>query len=102
MGGMRMGSDPRSSVTDSIGRVHGLDNVVVADGSVFPTSGSHNPTLTIMATALRNARQWLGLSVAAAGATKPVLAVTGSDTESVLAAGAIAGAAALAVRRLKE
>jgi choline dehydrogenase-like flavoprotein len=28
--------------------------VLVADGSVFPTSGGQNPTLTIMATALRN------------------------------------------------
>jgi choline dehydrogenase-like flavoprotein len=31
--------------------------VLVADGSLFPTSGAHNPTLTIMATALRNARR---------------------------------------------
>jgi len=54
MGGMRMGHDPRSSVTNGIGLVHHLDNVLVADGSVFPTSGAHNPTLTIMATALRN------------------------------------------------
>lgn len=58
MGGMRMGSDPRTSVTDGTGRHHQLDNVYVADGSVFPTSGGHNPTLTIMATALRNARLW--------------------------------------------
>ncbi len=58
MGGMRMGTDPTTSVTDSIGRFHHLDNVVVADGSSFPTSGGHNPTLTIMATALRNARRW--------------------------------------------
>jgi choline dehydrogenase-like flavoprotein len=54
MGGMRMGSDPRTSVTGSHGLVHHLDNVLVADGSVFPTSGGQNPTLTIMATALRN------------------------------------------------
>jgi choline dehydrogenase-like flavoprotein len=56
MGGMRMGRDPRRSVTDAFGRLHALENVLVADGSVFPTSGAHNPTLTIMATALRNAR----------------------------------------------
>jgi choline dehydrogenase-like flavoprotein len=54
MGGMRMGSNPRTSVTGSHGLVHHLDNVLVADGSVFPTSGGQNPTLTIMATALRN------------------------------------------------
>lgn len=58
MGGMRMGGDPRVSVTDPQGRYHHLDNLVVADGSVFPSSGGHNPTLTIMATALRNARLW--------------------------------------------
>jgi choline dehydrogenase-like flavoprotein len=98
MGGMRMGADPKTSVTDGIARVRGLDNVVVADGSVFPTSGAHNPTLTIMATALRNARQWLGLSTAAGRAQGPVLAVTGG--ESALAAGVVAGAAALTIRRL--
>ena len=43
MGGMRMGSDPRTSVVDSHGRVRGLDNVGVADASVFPTSGAAQP-----------------------------------------------------------
>jgi len=99
MGGMRMGTDPATSVTDAIGRVHGLDNVVVSDGSVFPTSGSHNPTLTIMATALRNARQWVGLRTAAA---HDVLAVTGRDDHGAVAAAAIAGSAAIALRRLKS
>lgn len=60
MGGMRMGADERSGVTDPFGRLWGMDNVVVADGSVFPTSGAHNPTLTIFATTLRNARAWAG------------------------------------------
>jgi choline dehydrogenase-like flavoprotein len=60
MGGMMMGADPSSSVTDSYGRVHGLDNVFVADGSVFVTSGAHNPTNTIMAVALRNMRHLAG------------------------------------------
>lgn len=60
MGGMRMGANPRTSVTDGDGRHHQLDNLFVADGSVFPTSGGHNPTLTIMATALRNAGRWAG------------------------------------------
>lgn len=57
MGGMRMGTDPRTSVTDEGGIVRGTDNVLVADAAVFPTSGAHNPTLTLMATALRNARR---------------------------------------------
>jgi gluconate 2-dehydrogenase alpha chain len=58
MGGMPMGRDPRTSVTDPDGRHHHLDNVFVADGAVFPTSGGHNPTLTIMATAMRQAATW--------------------------------------------
>jgi gluconate 2-dehydrogenase alpha chain len=58
MGGMRMGQDPGTSVTDGTGRFHHLDNVFVADASVFPSSGAHNPTLTLMATALRNASLW--------------------------------------------
>jgi len=60
MGGMMMGADPATSVTDPYGRVHGLDNVFVADGSVFVSSGAHNPTNTIMAVALRNMRRLAG------------------------------------------
>jgi choline dehydrogenase-like flavoprotein len=60
MGGMMMGPDPATSVTDAYGMVHGLDNVAVADGSVFVTSGAHNPTNTIMAVALRNMRHLAG------------------------------------------
>ena len=60
MGGMMMGADPANSVTDTYGRVHGLNNVYVADGSVFVTSGAHNPTNTIMAVALRNMRHLAG------------------------------------------
>ena len=60
MGGMPMGTNARTSVTDEQGRHHHLDNLFVADGAVFPTSGGHNPTLTIMATALRQATIWAG------------------------------------------
>src|SRR6516225_8906019 len=60
MGGMMMGADPAAGVTDAHGRVHGLDNVYAADGSVFVTSGAHNPTNTIMAVALRNMRHLAG------------------------------------------
>lgn len=60
MGGMVMGDDAASSVCDAHGMVRGLANVAVSDGGVFPTSGAHNPTLTIMAMALRNAWTWSG------------------------------------------
>ena len=56
MGTARMGDDPRHSVADAFGRLHGVENVHVADGSVFVSSGGFNPTLTIMALALRSAR----------------------------------------------
>ncbi|HTV18409.1 MAG TPA: GMC family oxidoreductase, partial [Polyangiaceae bacterium] len=54
-GTCRMGHDPRSSVVDSFGRVHGHDNLYVIDSSVHVTNGGMNPVLTIMALALRNA-----------------------------------------------
>ena len=54
-GTLRMGADPERSVTDEFGRIHTAPNVIVADSSVFPTSGAFNPTLTIMAVALRSA-----------------------------------------------
>jgi choline dehydrogenase-like flavoprotein len=47
------GSDPNNSVVDADGRVHGLDNVYVVDGSVLPRSSRVNPALTIYAWALR-------------------------------------------------
>ena len=55
MGTMRMGSDESTSVVDPNGRVWGIPNLYVADGSVFPTSGGYNPTLTIQAMAWRTA-----------------------------------------------
>jgi choline dehydrogenase-like flavoprotein len=55
-GTARMGEDPETSVCDAGGRLHELDNVWVADASTFPTFPGFNPTLTIMANALRIAR----------------------------------------------
>lgn len=55
MGTMRMGRDPDQSVVDAAGRFHGIPNLYVADGSVLPTSGGYNPTLTIQALAWRTA-----------------------------------------------
>lgn len=53
IGTARMGSDPRRSVVDGDGRVHGMDNLYVAGAAVFPTSSQANPTLTIVALSLR-------------------------------------------------
>lgn len=48
-GGARMGKDPKHSVVGFDHRVHGTDNLFVADPSVFPTGPSVDPSLTIMA-----------------------------------------------------
>jgi choline dehydrogenase-like flavoprotein len=53
MGTTRMAADPRNGVTDGTGRVHGVENLYVGGSSLFPTSGFANPTLTIVALALR-------------------------------------------------
>lgn len=52
-GGCRFGNDPRSSVLDADCRMHGVDNLFVADGSFMPTGGSVTYTWTIYANALR-------------------------------------------------
>jgi choline dehydrogenase-like flavoprotein len=56
-GTCRMGADPKSSVTDSFGRVHGHENLFVVDGSLHVTNGGFNPVLTIMALAYRSASE---------------------------------------------
>jgi choline dehydrogenase-like flavoprotein len=53
IGTARMGDDPRSSVVDADCKVHGVDNLYVASAAVFPTSSQANPTLTVVAMALR-------------------------------------------------
>lgn len=60
MGTTRMGADPRTSVVDSYGRVHGFDNLFVADSSVFVTSAGYGPTLTLVALAARAANSMCG------------------------------------------
>jgi choline dehydrogenase-like flavoprotein len=53
IGTTRMADDPREGVVDRNCAVHGMDNLYVAGSSVFPTAGHANPTLTILALALR-------------------------------------------------
>ena len=55
MGTTRMGNDPSTSVVDSHCRVHGYCNLYIGSSSVFPTGGFSNPTLTLMALAIRAA-----------------------------------------------
>lgn len=55
-GTCRMGTDPRVSVVDVKGLVHGHDNLLVCDASVHVTNGGFNPFLTAMATAIRTVR----------------------------------------------
>lgn len=53
MGTTRMSSDPAAGVVDRNLRLHDVSNVYVAGSSVFPTGGFANPTLTVVALALR-------------------------------------------------
>jgi choline dehydrogenase-like flavoprotein len=53
IGTARMSRSPREGVVDADCRVHGVRNLYVAGSAVFPTSGQANPTLTIVALALR-------------------------------------------------
>jgi len=57
-----MGDDPATSVVDPWCRVHGHDNLYIADSSPHVTNGPVNPALTIMALAYRTAggilRDW--------------------------------------------
>lgn len=59
-GTLRFGDDPRSSVLDRDCRVHGIDNLTVADSSFMPTSNGCNPSLTIAANAYRVADRLIG------------------------------------------
>ncbi len=52
-GTTRMSDDPGRGVVNADGRVHGIENLYIAGSSVFTTSGNGNPTLTIVALALR-------------------------------------------------
>ncbi|MFN7022500.1 MAG: FAD-dependent oxidoreductase [Phycisphaerales bacterium] len=59
-GTLRFGTDPATSVLDVNCRAHEVENLYVADASFFPSSGAVNPSLTIMANALRVAEHLEG------------------------------------------
>jgi gluconate 2-dehydrogenase alpha chain len=53
MGTLRFGSDAATSVCDKNGKFWDFGNLYASDGSLFPTSSGYNPTMTIVALALR-------------------------------------------------
>jgi len=53
MGTTRMHEDPKQGVVDANCQMHGIHNLSVAGSSVFPTGGCSNPTLTLVALAIR-------------------------------------------------
>ena len=55
-GTCRMGDDPATAVVDAFGKCHELDNLYIADSSVFPSCPSVGPGLTVIALALRLAK----------------------------------------------
>jgi len=55
LGTCRMSSRPEDGVVDGFGRTHDVPNLFVSDGSVFTTGAAANPTLTIVALAIRQA-----------------------------------------------
>jgi choline dehydrogenase-like flavoprotein len=64
-GTARMSSTPNDGVCDENGRVYGLSNLFVCDGSVIPGSGFVNTGLTITALAMRMADNFTRLAEAA-------------------------------------
>ena len=58
-----MGEDRSVAAADSVGRVHGTDNVYVNDASLLPDAPGVNPQASVMAVALRNARRFIARPV---------------------------------------
>ena len=57
MGSARMGGSPAMSAANATGETWEVPNLVVADGSAFPTASGVNPMITIEAIAHLNARR---------------------------------------------
>jgi choline dehydrogenase-like flavoprotein len=67
-GTCRFGTDPATSALDVNCKAHGVDNLYVADASIFPSIGAVNPALTVMANAIRvgeHIAERLGVSASA-------------------------------------
>jgi choline dehydrogenase-like flavoprotein len=61
LGTTRMSDDPKSGVVDAKLKVHGVANLFIAGSSAFPTYGSSNPTMNLVALTLRLADFMRGL-----------------------------------------
>ena len=55
IGTNRMSDNPRDGVVNRWGQTHDIPNLFVSDGSQFTTGAAENPTLTIVALAIRQA-----------------------------------------------
>jgi len=55
LGVCRMSERPHDGVVNPWGRSHDIPNLFISDGSQFPSAGAANPTLTIVALAIRQA-----------------------------------------------
>lgn len=53
LGALRMAAEAADGIVDRSSRLHTVDNLYIAGSAVFPTGGYANPTLTIVALALR-------------------------------------------------
>lgn len=60
VGVARMGDNSKTSVLNQYQQTHDIDNLFVMDGACFPSGGCQNPTLTIMALALRSCDYLMG------------------------------------------
>lgn len=54
-GTCRMGDDPATSATDRYGQIHSVPGLYVADNNIFLVMGAANPTLAMVALAIRTA-----------------------------------------------
>jgi choline dehydrogenase-like flavoprotein len=61
MGTLRMSADPKLGVVDANLKVHDVANLYVAGSAVFPTYGAANPTVNLLALALRLADHLKGV-----------------------------------------
>jgi choline dehydrogenase-like flavoprotein len=59
-GTCRFGDDPKTSVLNRDCRTHDLENLYVVDGAFFPSCGAVNPSLTIIANAIRVGEHLIG------------------------------------------